>query len=229
MEQYHPTTLFVSLKAALKSRGVTYGEVAREVGCSESTIKHLFHGQDAPISRIIEICNAIGVSFPDLVNLSGDYVSHFTMTEEQERFFADNLNFYEFFRKVFFEGKSSREVKVEHGLDERSLRRYLRELDRIGILELQPGDRLVFKVHGMQQFIPGGPLMQRYLRDFSAELTEEVGRDMRRSDVSADFYRKRAHREFMVKRAVRQLPVSWFFGVVPQRLKCFYNSVIPRL
>jgi transcriptional regulator with XRE-family HTH domain len=252
MEPYQPKILFDSLKAAVKAKGFRYADIASALHCSESTIKHMFHGIDAPVSRVIEICDVIGVSFPDLISLSGDYATHFVMTEEQETFFAENLPYYEFFRKVFFDRMSPAEVRREHKLDERSLRRYLRGLEQIGLLDILPGDKLSFKVSGMQQFIPGGPLMRRYMRDFSAELTEIVESDMTHPDQLGQFgyfslttpayqdflhdlgeligrYKKRAHREFIVGRNLRQTPVSWFFGVVPQRLKCFYNSVIPRL
>jgi len=59
-----------ALKNALKAKGKTYREVAEHIGVSEQTIKRLFREKDCSISRIHEICLAIGISIYDLFSFA---------------------------------------------------------------------------------------------------------------------------------------------------------------
>ena len=64
-EQRQRTGLFSTLKQVLKSQGLRYRDLAELMDTSEPTIKRLFKEQDCKLSRLMDICKAIGVNFTD--------------------------------------------------------------------------------------------------------------------------------------------------------------------
>lgn len=55
--------LFDVLRTEIKGAGLTYRELARRIGISESSVKRIFSEQDMPLSRLVEICAAVGIAF----------------------------------------------------------------------------------------------------------------------------------------------------------------------
>ena len=51
----------------LRARKITYAELARRLDTSEPTIKRVFAARDDKLSRIVEICDALGLSLEDVV------------------------------------------------------------------------------------------------------------------------------------------------------------------
>ena len=59
--------IFETLKTVLRARKITYAELARRLETSEPTIKRVFAARDDKLSRIVEICDALGLSLEDVV------------------------------------------------------------------------------------------------------------------------------------------------------------------
>ena len=59
--------LFELLKSVLKARRMTYAALAELLGLSEPTIKRIFAERDCKLSRMNEICAALGLTLDDLV------------------------------------------------------------------------------------------------------------------------------------------------------------------
>ena len=60
------TALIEVLKRELKSRDITYADVARHLDLSEASIKRMFSAKDFMLSRLDDICEFAGVEFTDL-------------------------------------------------------------------------------------------------------------------------------------------------------------------
>src|SRR5205085_2869986 len=58
--------LVAALKAELKASGVTYAELARQLGMAESSVKRVFAKGDMPLSRIDEVLRVLKMDFADL-------------------------------------------------------------------------------------------------------------------------------------------------------------------
>lgn len=55
-------TVYVdAIKKALKSRGLTYGELAQQLKMTESGVKKMLNGKDISFQRIIQICKVLDV------------------------------------------------------------------------------------------------------------------------------------------------------------------------
>ena len=65
-----------ALKAELKAAGITYAELAPQLGMAESSIKRIFAKGDMPLSRIDEICRVLKIDFADLARKAGALTHH---------------------------------------------------------------------------------------------------------------------------------------------------------
>ena len=64
--------LVTALKAELKAAGITYADLARELGMAESSIKRVFAKADMPLSRIDEVLRVLKMDFADLARKIAD-------------------------------------------------------------------------------------------------------------------------------------------------------------
>jgi len=60
------------LKRTLKTRGLTYKDVARRVGLSEGSIKRVFAAETFTLQRLEQICTAIGISMSELMRAAAN-------------------------------------------------------------------------------------------------------------------------------------------------------------
>ena len=72
-------TLVDHLKKALKSRGVTYRDLARELGMSEAGVKRAFSRGSFTIQRFEEICRLLGLTLVDLAKAAEMEIERDTM------------------------------------------------------------------------------------------------------------------------------------------------------
>ena len=59
---------FDRLKQALKTRGLSYRQLAERLGVSEPTVKRLFIDQDCKLSRLAEICAVLDIALSDILD-----------------------------------------------------------------------------------------------------------------------------------------------------------------
>src|SRR6185295_2905432 len=64
--------LITALKAELKRAGITYADLARELGLAESSIKRVFARGDMPLSRIDEVLRVLKLDFAELARSVAD-------------------------------------------------------------------------------------------------------------------------------------------------------------
>ena len=79
--------LIAALKKVLKSRDVTYADVARGLGMSEASIKRVFAQQTFTLRRLDRICELLGIEITDLGKLvehESERVSQLTIKQETE-------------------------------------------------------------------------------------------------------------------------------------------------
>ncbi len=131
-----------TLKRELKVRGFTYKALAAKLDLSESAIKHMFSTGNFSLRRLDEVCAVLELDIGDLVDISESHDQKIEqLSEEQELEIMSDmrlllvayclLNYW-----TFDEIVSRYEITPEQGL------KYLRQLDRMKFIELQPGDRV---------------------------------------------------------------------------------------
>lgn len=157
------TALLRTLKRALKAHGITYAQVGLALNLSEASVKRQFSGQRFTLERLERIAALLGCDFADLIQLmqaEAPVVRHLTAAQEAE-LVADMrlllvaicmLNHWRF-----------EDVLATYALDEHEGLRLLVRLDRLGLIELLPGNRVRLKVARDFHWLPDGPI-ERFFR-----------------------------------------------------------------
>jgi transcriptional regulator with XRE-family HTH domain len=164
--------LVAELKRALRERGITYQAVARALSLSLATIKRRFARGDFSLERFEEICELAGVGLRELLERAEEHSAptrQLTLIQERE-IVADPRLFlvtWLVLNRTPFE-----EIARGYRFTERELLRYFIRLDRLRVIELQPGNRARLLVSRRFSWRGGGPvqryLHQRLLREFLA-------------------------------------------------------------
>ena len=77
--------LVSELKRYMKSQGVTYAKLGRQLDLSESSVKRLFARQSFSLQRLEQILNLLGLEIADLVTMMNERREFLTeLTPEQE-------------------------------------------------------------------------------------------------------------------------------------------------
>ena len=156
--------LVTALKAELKAAGITYADLAAQLGMAESSIKRIFAKADMPLSRIDEVLRVLKMDFAELARKIADAQPlRRELTLEQEQAVVKD-------RKLMllaicaFSQWSVEQMTATYAVTEAECVKYLLQMDRLGILELRPLNRYRLKVAKGFRWRPHGPVMT-YFRD----------------------------------------------------------------
>jgi transcriptional regulator with XRE-family HTH domain len=160
--------LVTALKAELKAAGLTYADLAQQLGMAESSIKRISAKGDMPLSRIDEVLRVLKMDFAELARKIADAQPlRRELTQEQEAaVIAD--------RKLLliaicaFSQWTFEQIVATYTLTEAECVKYLVQLDKLGIIELRPLNRYRLKVAKGFRWRPNGPVMQ-YFREHVAD------------------------------------------------------------
>ena len=160
--------LVAALKAELKAAGLTYADLAQQLGMAESSIKRIFAKGDMPLSRIDEVLRVLKMDFAELARKIADAQPlRRELTHEQEAaVIAD--------RKLLlmaicaFSQWTFEQIVATYTFTEAECVKYLVQLDKLGIIELRPLNRYRLKVAKGFRWRPHGPVMQ-YFREHVAD------------------------------------------------------------
>jgi transcriptional regulator with XRE-family HTH domain len=164
--------LLDALKRVLKSRRVTYAELAARIGLSEASVKRLFSQQTFTLVRLHEVLKALDMDFFELAKLArgaGDAPQE--MTETQEQALAAEPQLMGIFYLLFNDWQPA-QVLARYELGEAELTRWLTALDRLQLIDLMPNNRVKLKVSRHLRLKPSGAIRakhgQRTMADFLA-------------------------------------------------------------
>ncbi|MBX2988372.1 MAG: helix-turn-helix transcriptional regulator [Bdellovibrionaceae bacterium] len=166
--------LLTALKRALKSKGVTYKELAEELGLSESGVKKMLTAKDLSLSRLMEICDWLGVPASDLVRLAEkEDIREVELSDEQSRALAaDPLLFRLFWRLLEQEGLLA--VARAEGLTAAQMKKHLLKLESLELLRVNADGRVRLRHRGLYRWKPGNPLVDRLNREWSRLTLDRV-------------------------------------------------------
>ena len=153
-----------ALKQALKERRVSYDQVSVHLGLSLSSVKRLFSTGGFTLERLERVCDLADVDLLELARRADALrLNVASLTEDQEReLIADPvlllvgicvLNRWSFERIV-----------DRYQISETRLIQLLARLDRMGLIELLPGNRIKLRVARNFAWLPNGPI-HRYFVD----------------------------------------------------------------
>lgn len=154
----HHKALFVLLKQALKAKGMTYAQLAEGLGISELSVKRLFRDQDCKLSRLLAICDCIGMNIDELFSMQkrlGDSASFLPL--EMEQALSNDLQLFLVFI-LLVSNVSLKEIQALINVDEPAFYLLTRRLEKMGLIELTTGSSFKFVVSLPIRWRFSGPL-----------------------------------------------------------------------
>ena len=152
--------LVTALKAELKGAGITYAQLAKQLGLAESSVKRIFAKGDMPLSRIDEVLRVLKMDFADLARRVADArpLRQELSLEQEQAVVAD--------RKLLLVAIcalsqwSFEQIVATYEVSEAECTKLLLQLDRLGIVELRPLNRYRLNVAKSFRWRPDGPVMR---------------------------------------------------------------------
>ena len=152
--------LFELLKTVLKARRMTYAALAELLGLSEPTIKRIFAERDCRLSRMNEICAALGLTLDDLMAEANRIdVQPTRLTGRQEAQLAEDRPAFNLFL-LLLDGMTIETIKDQYQLGKARIFKLGMKLEKIGLAEVMPGNHIRLTVQGPVEFRRDGPLHQ---------------------------------------------------------------------
>lgn len=160
--EYECKKIQKTLKTLMKSKKATYETMAKALKTSPATIKRRLNGNDLTLQQLRELASALEVSFYEIIELS-KYVKRepHLFTPEQEKLLASDFKIKMLFRHILA-GSGFSQIKTQVKLSEKDLRKHARDLEKVGLAQLLPGDRFVSLIHYPVRWQPNGALHKAY-------------------------------------------------------------------
>lgn len=151
--------VFDSIRAHLKARGMTYFDLASALKLSESSVKRIISSNDCTLERLEEICHCLQLDLSDLLNSTPrkrKLLNQLTWKQEEELTKNKEL----LVLAVCVMNLWSLDDVIKHlNISEPQCVKLLSSLERIGLIELQPGNRYKLLVARHFSWITTGPIM----------------------------------------------------------------------
>jgi len=157
------------LKRELKSRGITYAEVAQHLDLSEASVKRMFSTKDFMLSRLDEICEFAGIEFADLARAveARDSLLLKLSLEQEKELAADPKLMLAAVAAIHH--LSFEQILEAYTLTQAELVKLLARLDKLKIIELQPNNRIRPLVARAFSWLPAGPIQTFFYAQAQAD------------------------------------------------------------
>ena len=163
-----------TLKQELRKQGVTYKQVAKTLKLSEASVKRLFSERSFTLTRLGQVCAVLNLEIADLVHQMEkniDLTTQLSMDQERElvsdiklllmaHFLMSKLTFLDIIR--IYDISETEGIKL------------LAKLDRMKIIELQPGNRVKLMIAKNFELIPNGPIQRFYEQKVQSEFFDST-------------------------------------------------------
>ncbi len=167
------TEIVSELKRALREGGHTYTDVARHLQLSLASIKRLFSTGNFTLQRVDQICELLGVELPTIIERLQDQrapTNQLSLAQEKEIISDPRLFLIAW---LTLSRTPFDEIVKTYRFDAVEVQRLLIKLDRLKVLELQPGNRVRLLVSRRFSWRRGGPVQryihQKLLKEFFAD------------------------------------------------------------
>lgn len=148
-----------TLKHLLRQRGMHYTDVAKQLSASERSVQRWFNGEGLTLDLLSRLCDIVGVTMAELHSLAENVVDQRprSLTEVQEAALAEvPLRAFVFTRLL--QGWTAQELQLACNIDEPALFQHLLKLERLGLIEVHPGNRVRLLTRRNIEWRRGGPM-----------------------------------------------------------------------
>lgn len=162
------TALVEALKQVLREQGITYADVAKKLKLSLPSVKRLFSDKQFSLRRLDQVCELAGIEISDLARrvqqnkeisqIAWEYEEELVSDPKLLIVAVSALNRWAF-----------KEIHSTYTFTETELVRRLARLDRMNLIELQPGNRIRPLVSTSFRWHTGGPIQQFFESQVQAD------------------------------------------------------------
>ncbi|WP_447928179.1 XRE family transcriptional regulator [Vreelandella sp. EE27] len=162
-------SLIDALKRELRAQGKTYADVAGWLSLSEASVKRLFAERHITLARLECICEHLTLEFSELVQtMQADTHRLQALSHAQEQCIADDQELF-LVAVCVLNGYSFTDIHRQYQLSEAQCTRHLLSLERLGVIELLPGNRIKRRVAPHFHWRPNGPIQQFFQQHIANE------------------------------------------------------------
>jgi transcriptional regulator with XRE-family HTH domain len=155
--------LLVAIKRQLKLRGLSYREVAVALKLSEPSVKRLFSTGRISLERLLKLCAMLDLTLAELTREAAAGTPMQGLSPEQETELVSDFKLLLVAVCVLNHWRMA-DIVARYRLSETECIQRLVRLDRIGLIELLPGNRVRINVARDFDWLPAGPI-RRFFRD----------------------------------------------------------------
>lgn len=158
-----------TLKKELRKQGINYRQVAQTLELSEASVKRLFAENSFTLERIGQVCELLHLEISDLIyQMEKNIELTEQLTLEQETELVSDIKLLLMAHFLMNKLEFSEIIDI-YDISETEGIRLLARLDRMKIIELQPGNRVRLMISKHFKHIPGGPIQRFYERNLQSE------------------------------------------------------------
>jgi len=158
-----------TLKQELRKQGVTYKQVARTLKLSEASVKRLFSEKSFTLSRLGQVCEVLDLEISDLIHQMEKNIDLTTqLSIEQETELVADIKLLLMAHFLMSKLKFTDIIEI-YDISETEGIQLLAKLDRMKIIELQPGNRVKLMISKNFELIPNGPIQHFYEQKVQSE------------------------------------------------------------
>jgi transcriptional regulator with XRE-family HTH domain len=163
-----------TLKQELRKQGVTYKQVAKTLKLSEASVKRLFSERSFTLARLGQVCAVLNLEIADLVHQMEKNIDLTTqLSIEQERELVADIKL--LLMAHFLMSKFTfQDIIRIYDISETEGIKLLAKLDRMKIIELQPGNRVKLMIAKNFELIPNGPIQRFYEQKVQSEFFDST-------------------------------------------------------
>ena len=161
-----------TLKLELRKQRINYRQVANALKISEPSVKRLFSHKSFSLERLEKICEILNMDFIDLVTQmekNVELTTELTLEQEKELVSDEKLVLMAYFLVNKHEFSS---IIKGYDISECEGIRLLARLDRMKVIELQPGNRVKLLVSPNFKWISNGPIQLFFENRVQSEFFE---------------------------------------------------------
>lgn len=152
------TQLINTIKRELKRQGLTYRDVAAALKLSEASVKRLFSSRRLTVERLLEVSRLLGHTLAELAQLSqaASPQLHGLTVEQESTLVADTKLLLT--AVCLLNHWALADITARYTLSEAEVLKRALLLDRMGLLDLLPGNRFRLKVARDFEWRPDGAI-----------------------------------------------------------------------
>jgi transcriptional regulator with XRE-family HTH domain len=154
--------LVAALKNVLKARGITYARLAKGLGLSEASVKRVFATRSFTLERFDQICALSGIEITDLARMvahESESPSELSVAQENELVSDPRLLLVAVHALSHW---TLEEIVETYAFSRAECIRLFARLDKLGVIDLLPNNRVRVRVARNFTWLPGGPIQQYF-------------------------------------------------------------------